>query len=545
MKQGGADIPVCANPRSPQSSKFRHRQECLRYLSTPHRFARAIALCVLSLFIIHSSLFISCAAAQSAVAQRTWQGIPGIERTPNGRLFFTWFTGGKKEPMPENTVLLCYSDDAGKTHSPLQVIAAPADGSRCYDPVPWLDPKGRLWYIYNRGDKTTAQHGVFARICDNPDAPAPVFGPEFRIGFDAPFSFRINKPTVLSTGEWLMPVTYANKPVYDWSVNKNSKQPALQGAAISTDEGKTWQLRGAVEAPPWALESMITELKDGRLWLLIRTNAGVLYESFSTDKGATWSQGAPSAIANPGSRFFIRRLASGNLLLVNHSGFDPNAKTTNDKRSHLTAQLSTDDGKTWNNGLLLDARKSVSYPDGVQDKNGFIWIVYDRDRYGAGDILMAKFREEDVAQGKNASGAVHLRQVINNLAEAATDAVAAASEKLRAAMLSADAAALNAITADNLVYIHSAGLIQTKKEFVEAIATGVSKFDTIDLSGRQIKVTGDTAIERVIFDSKLVDHGVPQVVKLGLMLVWQKQAGVHESASGLTWKLIARQAQKL
>ena len=63
-------------------------------------------------------------------------------------------------------------------------------------------------------------------------------------------------------------------------------------------------------------------------------------------------------------------------------------------RSHLTAQLSTDDGATWNEGLTLDERGGpnfpngvpggVSYPDGVQDKDGLIWITYDRDRNGGG-----------------------------------------------------------------------------------------------------------------------------------------------------------------
>ena len=45
------------------------------------------------------------------LARRTWQGIPGLERTAKGRVFVSWFTGGPKEPTPENTVVLCYSDD--------------------------------------------------------------------------------------------------------------------------------------------------------------------------------------------------------------------------------------------------------------------------------------------------------------------------------------------------------------------------------------------------------------------------------------------------
>jgi len=65
--------------------------------------------------------------------------------------------------------------------------------------------------------------------------------------------------------------------------------------------------------------------------------------------------------------------------------------------------------------LLLDERSGVSYPDGVQDRDGLIWITYDRDRGGDGEILLAKFREEDVAAGKNASGAVVLKQTISKL----------------------------------------------------------------------------------------------------------------------------------
>ena len=338
------------------------------------------------------------------LSQRTWQGIPGLERTAKGRVYVSWFTGGPKEPSPDNTVVLSYSDDAGKTFTSPEAMGLPTnDGTRCFDPTLWLDPKGRLWYIFNRGNKDLAKHDVWARLCEAPDAPKPSFGPEFRVGYDTPYAFRMNKPTVLSTGEWIMPVTLAQTPIRDWFAGARQ----LQGVGISTTEGLTWKLHGALKAPEWALENMVTELKDGRLWMLIRTGGGFLWESYSKDKGITWSDAKASRIKNPGSRFFIRRLSSGNLLLVNHYKYN--------NRSHLTALLSTDDGATWNDGLLLDERKGVSYPDGVQDKDGLIWITYDRDRNGAGEILLAKFREEDVVAGKNVSGTVTLKQIVDKL----------------------------------------------------------------------------------------------------------------------------------
>lgn len=343
------------------------------------------------------------AAEPLADTNRMWQGIPGLERTARGRIFVSWFSGGPKEPAPENEVYLSQSDDGGKSFGAPRVMALPKDGTRCFDPTLWIDPKGRLWYVFNRGNKDTAQHDVWARICDAPDAMSPVFGPEFRVGYEAPYAFRMNKPTVLSSGEWIMPVTHAMEPIRDWFAGPKQ----LQGVGISTDEGKTWKLHGALSAPHWALECMITELRDGRLWLLTRTGGGFLWESHSSDRGRTWSEARASTIANPGSRFFIRRLASGNMLLVNHYKFKG--------RSHLTAQLSLDEGATWNEGLLLDERGGVSYPDGVQDKDGLIWITYDRDRQGDGEILLAKFREEDAAAGKNVSGAVVLKQVVSKL----------------------------------------------------------------------------------------------------------------------------------
>lgn len=224
------------------------------------------------------------------------------------------------------------------------------------------------------------------------------------MGFDeAPLAFRMNKPTVLSTGEWVLPVTHAPELTFDWFAG--AKQ--LQGVAVSRDRGRSWKLYGSLKAPNWALENMVVELRDRRLWMLIRTGSGFLWESFSTDRGTTWSEPAQTRIANPGSRFFIRRLASGSLLLVNHYRFQG--------RSHLTAQLSTDEGKSWNDGLLLDERPGVSYPDGVEARNGTITVVYDRDRQGLGEILMATFQEKDVFAGRNVSGKVSLRQLVSRL----------------------------------------------------------------------------------------------------------------------------------
>jgi sialidase-1 len=62
--------------------------------------------------------------------------------------------------------------------------------------------RGRLWLIYNLANLQTADFGVWAMTTDDSRWPQPRWS-EPRL----PFCFRLNKPTVLSSGEWLLPVT--------------------------------------------------------------------------------------------------------------------------------------------------------------------------------------------------------------------------------------------------------------------------------------------------------------------------------------------------
>jgi len=61
---------------------------------------------------------------------------------------------------------------------------------------------------------------------------------------------------------------------------------------------------------------------------------------------------------------------------------------------------SSDQGQTWTDGLVLDERKGVSYPDGFQAPDGTIYSSYDRNRATDGEILLARFTEADVAAQK-------------------------------------------------------------------------------------------------------------------------------------------------
>ena len=326
---------------------------------------------------------------------RMFQGIPTIESATNGRLWAAWYGGGIDEDE-YNSVFLSTSGDDGRSWQCVLVIDPDGAGPlRAYDPCLWHDPDGKLWLFWSQetnGQTTTKE--VFTITTTESGIGATKWSAPRQICKGV----MMNKPTVAADGRWLLPVA-------TWSANGSSRVVA------SSDNGATFNELGAANIPDVRRrnydEHMIVERKDGSLWMLVRTNYGI-GESVSTDGGKTWPDVAPSSIPHPVSRFFIRRLASNRLLLVRHN--PPNNCT---KRSHLTAFLSDDEGRTWKGGLLLDERDRVSYPDGTQASDGSIRVIYDYQRKTGKEILMAAFTEADVLECRIISPESRLRVLLN------------------------------------------------------------------------------------------------------------------------------------
>ncbi|MDF2724187.1 MAG: BNR/Asp-box repeat protein, partial [Paenibacillus sp.] len=334
----------------------------------------------------------------SKYATRLWQGIPGIERAGNGRLWATFYSGGDDEG-DDNYVVLLTSVDDGRTWSDLRYVIDPPDRVRAYDPCLWHDPSGRLWLFWSQSySMYDGRCGVFAVTCDNSDEENLVWSETRRIAD----GIMMNKPTVLANGDWLLPTAV-------WACMKSPyndlPEERFSNVYRSTDKGLSFQKLGSADIPNRQFdEHMIVERKDGSLWMLVRAYYGI-GESESFDGGRTWTPGKQSPLGGPSSRFFIRRLQSGRLLLVNHYQFRG--------RSHLTAMLSEDEGKSWFGHLLLDERDAVSYPDGVQADDGTIYIIYDRHRKTEKEILLAVFTEDDMLNGRCVSERSMLKQIVN------------------------------------------------------------------------------------------------------------------------------------
>lgn len=339
---------------------------------------------------------------------RIWQGIPSIEVTKKGRIFLTFYSGGTDEEIGNYAVLL-KSDSGCDFSEPIAV--AIEEGHRCYDPCLWIDPLDRLWFTW----ACAPDHAVYGVVCENPDADILEWGSVQKIGNDV----MMNKPIVKSNREWLFPIAVWERR---YAVGTEPSDDPDRKAFVysSYDGGKSFRKMGGVAAYRRVYdEHMVLERKDGTLAMYIRTEYGIAV-SYSYDGGTTWTEAEDSGLGGPCSRFHIRRLKSGRILLINHVDFCG--------RNNLTALLSEDEGETWKYRLLLDGRNDVSYPDAKEAEGGYIYITYDRDRGSskknlnevytcAREILMAKIKEDDIIAGKLTDPGSRLKMTASKLGE--------------------------------------------------------------------------------------------------------------------------------
>lgn len=352
---------------------------------------------------------------------RRWQGIPSIEVTDSGRIFVNFYSGQDAE-VGGNVMVLCVSDDGGKSFRSCEaVVEHPDPQCRIYDPNLWIDPTGRLWMTWTQARGfNDGRSGVWVATCQDPDASTLIWSLPRRIAN----GIMMNKPIATSKNHWLFPCaiwcnTSGSVPSEDHGLGAEQ----FSNVYASTDRGVTIALRGSADVPNRSFdEHMIVEKIDGTLWMLVRTFDGI-GESFSTDHGYTWTPGRRSHIEGPCSRFHISRLRSGRLLMINHYGFSEKNDISDimsqgdvkswKGRSHLTAMLSDDDGATWPHKLLLDERNGVSYPDAKEARDGYIYVTYDWERVTQREILMARFTERDVVAGTASAPGARLRVLVN------------------------------------------------------------------------------------------------------------------------------------
>ncbi len=237
---------------------------------------------------------------------------------PDGSLMAVW-TQSTFEGRPDQRVVFSRSPDEGRSWEGPKVLAGAMAGWQ----FPMVSRSGRIYVLYSRhvgvNDVFTHTTGLMAGIYSD-DAGA-TFSPEQIIPMPpsrwdnpdpaVPANWIVwQKPLRLSEGKyfvgftrWVSPAVRHAPPVDHWTGQESvvefmrfenlDDDPAPGDLAVSYFAGDDEALRVGFRGHPEvsvAQEPAVVPLPDGRLFVVMRTAAGSPYYSVSGDGGERWSQ---------------------------------------------------------------------------------------------------------------------------------------------------------------------------------------------------------------------------------------------------------------
>ncbi|NLF08013.1 MAG: exo-alpha-sialidase [Pirellulaceae bacterium] len=307
---------------------------------------------------------------------------PEILGPADGLSFVVPFSDGSVYAIFSRTTSGCQvmackrSTDNGRTWSATETLyqlSAEDIGTQLYSTVPLATIDGGLQLFTMVGRGTGSNPGV-DRFIDirQTHAPQPLTDWHSSQRIFEGYVGAINGVVQLRSGRIVLPFAC-------WVGGRPSAPPTGSNVATvvySDDNGDTWRQSPArLTAPCYdgyngnnygAIEPTIIQLADDRAWMLMRTQTGFLYESFSLD-GANWSPAVPSRFRSSSSPAGLTRLPDGRIVLFwnnceNTSRIE--GKLVYTTRDVLHAAISSDDGKTWRGyrEVYLDPYRNQSPP---------------------------------------------------------------------------------------------------------------------------------------------------------------------------------------
>jgi alpha-L-rhamnosidase len=283
-----------------------------------------------------------------------------IVETPKGLV--AAFFGGTHERNPDVEIWLSRKE-SNKWTAPVSVANGIQSDTLRYptwNPVLYQVPTGDLLLFYKIGPSPSTWKGWMKTSKDNgvtwSEAKAL---PE---GFIGPVK---NKPVLIGK----------QKLIASSSTEDNGWRVHFE---VTNDWGKTWKKVGPINDGKTfnAIQPSILIHKDGKLQILARSRDRTVVESWSSDKGETWTPLAKTSLPNNNSGTDAVTLQDGRQLIVYNHILDPNGEAKG-PRTPLNLSYSND-GKTWYGTLVLEDSpiSQYSYPSIIQSKDGMIHIVY-------------------------------------------------------------------------------------------------------------------------------------------------------------------------
>jgi len=285
----------------------------------------------------------------------------------NGELLCAFF-GGTKERHPDVEIRLSRKKPGGNWTDPVSIadgIQPEGDRLPTWNPVLFQGDEGELMIYYKVGPSPSECSGILKTSKDG----GRTWSEEQRLAENVIGPVK-NKPIQLEDGTILS----------GSSTEHNGWQVHIER---STDDGKTWDLIGPINDAETlgAIQPTLLKHSDGRIQMLCRTRTEIEYiaESWSKDKGLTWSEMRSTNLPNNNSGLDAVTLKDGRHLLIYNHSTRKQPGMGHKGRGVLNLAIS-EDGKNWEAALILDyldeAGKQFSYPGIIQASDGLVHIAY-------------------------------------------------------------------------------------------------------------------------------------------------------------------------
>lgn len=286
----------------------------------------------------------------------------------SGKLIGVYEQEGQKGAGPD--IMARYSSDNGATWGPSERLFALPKGYEQWWVNELLIDKDDEIHLFFMIDGTSGK--AFARGEEDRPLIGELAGMRIDIGYmrtsnhqttwSRPrvlwvgYTGALNSVIQMDNGRILLPFSYLTKRTWGGDHGPGVGAFTFMGQyncvnLYSDDGGTTWHLGDSLMVPVpdivsayGAVEPVVVQLKDGQVWMLLRTQMGRFWESFSRD-GAHWSEPHPSSILSSDSPAGVVRLSDGRIVLLwNNSLRYPYAYGG---RQILHAAISDDSGHTW------------------------------------------------------------------------------------------------------------------------------------------------------------------------------------------------------
>jgi predicted neuraminidase len=309
-----------------------------------------------------------------------------IAQTPKG-LVAAWF-GGTKERNPDVCIWVSRLVNGKWTEGQNVANGIQNDTLRypTWNPVLYQIPSGDLMLFYKIGPSPSTWKGYLKTSKDGGITWSEQNAlPE---GYLGPIK---NKPELIGKN-LICPTSTEGKG--GWNIHFE----------ITPDFGKTWKQVSVAKGPDTleGIQPSILKYKDGRLQLLARSRNRAILESWSSDKGMTWTPLAKTTLPNNNSGTDAVTLKDGRQLLVYNHVLPP-GKLAKGARTPLNVAVSKD-GKTWYAALILEDSpiSQYSYPSVIQSSDGMVHFIYTWRRQRIKHVMAdpRKFKLVEIKNGE-------------------------------------------------------------------------------------------------------------------------------------------------